>query len=97
MEFSDLIAIALIAFGVACLLWLTLGRLLLPTVCDIRAIVPCDGSGDGLEHTVRGLVWLRRSGLWRGVVVIRDVGLNRDGLELAQRLAAQDGVELERP
>ena len=49
-----------------------------------------------MEHTVSGLLWLRRTGLWRGTVVIHDHGLNPEGLAVAMALAVQDGVELDR-
>lgn len=83
----------LAVFGMACLVWLAYGWLLLPGSCPIRAVVLADGGGEGLEHTVKGLLWLRRTGLWRGSVAIRDAGLNPEGLMLARALARQDGVE----
>ena len=46
----------------------------------------------GLEQTVKGLLWLRRSGLWRGEVVIEDCGLDEDGAALARALAEENGV-----
>ena len=84
----------LILFGLACLLWVGLGRLLLPCSCAVRASVMGRGRGEGLEQTVKGLLWLRQSGLWRGVVVIENGGLNPEGMALAETLARQDGVEL---
>ncbi len=83
------------AFGLAGAVWLGLGRLLLPAPCPVRAVIVGRGCGDGLEQTVRGLLWLRRSGLWRGTVVITDGGLDPQGLALARMLARRDGVELE--
>lgn len=83
----------LAVFGMACLVWLAYGWLLLPGSCPIQAVVLADGGGEGLEHTVKGLLWLRRTGLWHGSVTIRDAGLNPDGLILARTLARQDGVE----
>ena len=47
-----------------------------------------------LEQAVRGLLWLRRTGLWRGTVVIRDEGLDERGLALARTLSLRWGVEL---
>lgn len=84
----------LIAFGVACLLWVGLGRLLLPCACSVRASVMGQGDGEGLEQTVKGLLWLRRTGLWHGVIIIENGGLNPEGMALAETLARQDGVEL---
>lgn len=79
-------------FGMACLVWLAWGWLLLPGRCPIRAQVLADGGGEGLEQTLRALRWLRRSGLLRCEVVIRDNGLDRAGLELALTLARREGA-----
>ena len=86
------LAVLLAAFGLVSLGWLALGALLLPGVCPARMVVDAKGSGDGLEQTVKALLWLRRTGLWWGEVVIRDRGLDRDGIALAQALAEQNGV-----
>ena len=40
-----------------------------------------------------GLLWLRRTGLWWGDVVIEDCGLDRDGMALARALGSRTGVE----
>ena len=87
------LAVLLAAFGLVCLGWLAVGALLLPGVCPARMVVDAKGSGDGLEQTVKALLWLRRTGLWWGDVVIEDCGLNREGAALAQALGAQNGVE----
>ena len=91
--FLDLIGLLFILFGVACLAWMALGALLLPGLCPVRAVVAAEGAGDGLEQTVKGLLWLRRTGLWRGTVVIEDRGLDPAGMALARTLARQEGVE----
>lgn len=80
-------------FGVACLIWLAFGRLLLPGRCPMCVVVTATDGGDGLEQTVRGLLWLKRSGLWSGSIAIRDGGLNREGLSLTLLLARREGVE----
>ena len=92
--FCELFGLLLAAFGIVCLVWAAVGRLRLPGSCPVRAVVCGAGSGAGLEQTVKGLLWLRSAGLWRGVVVIEDHGLDRAGLLLAQTLARQDGVEM---
>ena len=91
--FCHIFGLLLMALGIACLVGLALGRLLLPVLLPIRAVVYGAGRGDGLEQTVKGLLWLRRAGLWRGLVIIEDRGLDREGLLLARMLARQDGVE----
>ncbi|MDD6160351.1 MAG: hypothetical protein PUB51_04400 [Oscillospiraceae bacterium] len=80
-------------FGMGCLLWMAYGWLLAPGVCPIRAEVTATGGGDGLEQTVKGLLWLRRSGFWQGTIAIRDGGLTREGLALALTLSRKQGVE----
>lgn len=83
----------LAVFGLACLLWLAYGWLLLPGSCPIRAVVTASGSGEGLEQTVNGLLWLRKNRIWTGTVTIQDAGLNEEGLMLALTLARREGVE----
>ena len=86
------LAVLLAAFGLVSLGWLAMGVLLLPGVCPARMVVDAQGDGCGLEQTVKALLWLRRTGLWWGEVVIRDRGLDREGIALAQALAEQNGV-----
>ncbi len=89
----ELIAALLAAFGLVSLGWLAIGALLLPAVCPARMVVEAKGSGDGLEQSVKAILWLRRTGLWWGDVVIEDCGLDREGVALARALADQNGVE----
>ena len=95
----ELLVVLLAAFGLVCLAWLAFGRLVLPVGQEgtrTEARVDAQGSGSGLEQTVSGLLWLRRTGLWRGTVVIHDRGLTPEGLAVAMALAVHDGVELDR-
>ena len=87
------LAALLAAFGLVGLGWLALGALLLPGVCPARMVVDAQGDGGGL--TVKALLWLRRTGLWWGEVVIRDRGLDAGGLALARALAEGPGVRFE--
>ena len=89
----ELLAVLLAAFGAVSLGWLAVGALLLPGVCPARMVVEASGDGGGLEQTVKALLWLRRTGLWWGRVVIEDCGLDRNGEALARALGAQPGVE----
>ena len=91
-EIYQFLAILLAAFGLVSLGWLALGALLLPGRCAARFTVSARGGGEGLEQTVKGLLWLRRTGLWRGVIVIEDCGLDGDGAALARALAGKSGV-----
>jgi len=95
--FLEILTAVLSAFGLVCLGWLIFGRLVLPVGedgRDVRAVVSGTGDGAGLEQTVGGLLWLRRSGLWKGIIVIEDRGLDPGGLALARNLTRHDGVEL---
>ncbi len=89
----ELLAVLLAAFGLLSLGWLAVGWLLLPGVCPARMVVDAKGDGGGLEQTVKALLWLRRTGLWWGEVVIEDCGLSREGMALARTLAERSGVE----
>ena len=91
-EIYQFLAILLAAFGLVSLGWLTLGALLLPGRCAARFVVSARDGGEGLEQTVKGLLWLRRAGLWRGGIVIEDCGLDGDGAALARALAEESGV-----
>lgn len=79
--------------GMACLVWLAYGWMLLPAPCFVRAVVSASGAGEGLEQTVRALLWLQRAGLWHGDIAIRDEGLSGAGVSLALTLARKDGIE----
>ena len=91
-EIIQFIAVLLAAFGLVSLGWLAMGALLLPGVCPARMVVDAQGDGGGLEQTVKALLWLRRTGLWRGAIVIDDHGLDGRGAALARALAGQRGV-----
>ena len=91
-EMVQFLAILLAGFGMVSLGWLALGTLLLPGRCAARFTVSARDGGEGLEQTVRGLLWLRRTGLWRGEIVIEDCGLDGDGAALARMLAEKSGV-----
>ena len=96
MEVFQFFGVLLAAFGLVSLGWLAAGALLLPGVCPARMIVEAKGDGGGLEQTIKALLWLRRTGLWWGDVVIEDCGLDHNGEALARALAQQSGVEFSR-
>lgn len=91
-EVFQFLAVLLAAFGLVSLGWLALGALLLPGVCPARMVIEARGGGEGLEQTVKALLWLRRTGLWWGEVVIEDCGLSREGEALARALAQRGDV-----
>lgn len=79
--------------GMACLVWLTYGWMLLPGTCPIHVTVTATGSGDGLEQTIKGLRWLRKNRVWHGNISIQDGGLNHEGLMLALTIARENDIE----
>ena len=87
------IVAVLVVTCLAFLVWLAYGWMLLPGGCPIQAIVIATGSGEGLEQTVKGLLWLQKNRLWQGTICIRDSGLTREGLALALALSRQEGIE----
>lgn len=97
--FLECFALLLILSGLAALLWLAFGRLLWPVggpEASLWAVIVARGDGGALEHTVRGLGWLARAGLWRGRVLMVDGGLTAHGAAVAERLAREGRAELRR-
>lgn len=88
MEPLTAVVALLAAFGLAALLWLCLGRLLLP----VGVMEPVQVSltpGPGLEHNLKGLQWLAAAGLLDARVTVIDPGLlpqeRADTLRLLRR------------
>lgn len=95
----EIIVGVLAAWGLLMLVWTLAGVLLLPLSRnpDTALTVVLQGRGDArwLERQLRGLVWLRDSGLLWWDVLILDLGLEQDALCNAQRLAERlDNVVL---
>lgn len=76
----------LTALGLGLVLWLLVGRLF-PVQRRAVAVMKASGTGGDLEQKVRGLLWLRQSGLWSCPLILLDCGLEEAGLEVARRLA----------
>ena len=85
--FEVLIA-ALCVSGAVLMGWCVLGFLLRPMPGNtVWTVVPARNGGDGLEQTVRVLVWLKGAGLLNGPIIIADSGLSWEGRAVAARLA----------
>jgi hypothetical protein len=69
--------------------------MLLPEANPLRVVVTATGPGEGVEQTVKGLLWLRKNHLWKGTLSIQDGGLTREGLTLVMAVARREGVEFE--
>lgn len=90
--FVETLGVLLAGAGLFIFGWLLLGRLLAPIGAKgpIWAVLPASGAGEGLEHDLRGLLWLRTSGMACLRVVIADCGLSAEGRALAQLLARRE-------
>lgn len=84
----------LAALGLLCLCWLGLGRLLLPIPLALTVSLKGYGDGEGLEQGVKALHWMRRTGLWRGEILILDGGMSPQGLEVARHLVEEYHAQL---
>lgn len=93
----EILLTALCAAGLALMGWWLFGQLLRPIPgAEIRAVICGEGDGDGLEQSVRCLMFLRSLGLLRCPVRIQDAGLSSGGRRLAQELCRRwPAVELE--
>lgn len=86
----EIILATLTVIGLLSLGWSLFGRLLTPVgPGPVYAVVPASGRGEGLEQTVKGLLWLRSGELAGMTVVVADAGLDEEGLRLAQALCRQ--------
>ena len=68
-------------------------HLLAPTqqgTIPVFAVLPASGDGEGLEHTLRHLHWLREEKLSHFTVLIVDAGLTPAGQELVTTLQRKD-------
>lgn len=86
----EIILATLAVIGLLSLGWSLFGRLLTPVGPNpVYAVVPASGGGEGLEQTVKGLLWLRSGELAGMTVVVADAGLDEDGRRLAEALCRQ--------
>ena len=76
---------ALAAVGLFTLLWLGLGRLLIPSP-SVHLLLPVKGAGGDLEHILKGQDWLHTAGLLDALIHLLDAGLADAGRERVERL-----------
>lgn len=95
----EIVLTVLCLMGLGLLVWCLMGRLVCPVPGAGGPGRPGGAGGRrGAEQSVRALMWLRSLGLLRCPVVIVDLGLDREGLAVAQRLALRwPVVDLYRP
>lgn len=94
---TTVILAVLATIGLAALLWLIFGTFLMPagTPGTMRIYLLASGEADDVEHTLRGLKWLRNAGLLAGKVDILDAGLDGVGRARVKHLLKQyPGVHL---
>lgn len=85
----ELTLVLLAAVGLLCLGWTLFGKLLTPLGelgAPLYAVVKAQGDGQGLEHTVNSLIWLRGKDLTDCPVILVDAGLNEEGRRVAELL-----------
>ena len=81
--------------------WLVLGRILTPEGTlrlPVTIQVFCHGEGEGMEETLRALLWLRDRGLGGCRILLVDEGLTERGRRVAKLLCRRwHQVELADP
>jgi len=88
IQIAIAVSAAAIIFGVV---WSLYGSLRTPVRCGrgcgISTVVTAKGCAEGLEQTLKGLVWLEENGIVVAQILIVDCGLDADGLILVRLLA----------
>lgn len=86
---------ALAAWGLLMLVWTVAGILLLPLGRNpdstLTVVIRCIGEARWLERQLRGILWLRDSGILWWNVVILNMGMSQDALDRAVRLTENQG------
>lgn len=85
----EMIGALLATVGLLALGWLIFGRLITPELgntAPVFAVIPARGKGELLEYTVNNLVWIRECRRGTYAVLIVDLGLDKNGLALAEAL-----------
>lgn len=85
----EIIVGVLAAWGAIMLAWTLAGVLLLPlgNRLPMAVVVACRGESPWLEPYVRGLVWLRETGLIQWDILLLDSGLGPEARTVAQSLS----------
>ncbi len=90
---GEIVVALLAAGGLLLLCWLLFGRMLIPAGgagAPVYAVIPASGGGEGLEHTVSGLIWLREGGMARFTIVVADCGLSEGGIAAVEALRRRE-------
>ena len=86
----EIVLATLAVIGLLSLGWSLFGRMVTPVGPDpVFAVIPARGGGEGLEQTVKGLLWLQGGEMTGFTVVMADAGLSEEGRQLADALCRQ--------
>lgn len=81
---------ALAAWGLIMLIWTLAGALLLPlgrrSDSEMTVVLRCSGEAVWMERQIRGLLWLRDSGLLWWDILVLDLDMNEEAVDRARRL-----------
>ena len=89
MVFEILIAILAVC-GVLLILWTVTGLLLKPAGGrSLRMLLAVQGDAQELEHAVRGVAWLRETGLCVAGLTVIDCGLSDVGLRCLRAICGR--------
>lgn len=89
----------LLVLGFGWLLWRLEGALRTPVHpgahTALTVVVTARGDAPELEHTLRGLLWLRESGALRAQLLVLDAGMTPQASELVRRMSlGNSGIRL---
>lgn len=84
---------ALAAWGLLMLIWTAAGVLLLPLGrrrdSALTVVLRCSGDAAWMERQIRGLLWLRDSGILWWNILILDMDMNDEARDRAVRLVRE--------
>jgi len=90
------VTLAILAAAIVLLLlWMLRGAVFLPVRPgkgqQLTLLLRVSGSGEGLEQTLRALLWITENGTLPGSIVVEDAGLDTDAKETLALLQARYG------
>lgn len=85
---------ALAAWGLLMLIWTAAGLLLLPLGrrqdSALTVVLRCSGDAAWMERQIRGLLWLRDSGILWWNILILNIDMSEEAKDRAGRLVTQE-------
>ena len=87
----EILTAFLLASGILLLLWCAFGRFLLPACMeDLTAVWRLSGTAPQLEHRMRSIRRLQKSGFFPAKLLLVDCGLDPDARKQAELLTKED-------